>query len=319
MKKRIVIISAKGRDTFTISQQVRLEELGNMTYYAALKPVPLDTLTEWLHDADIAGVTPRSVTSIDGSWINSLPSLKGIAVFATGVDYIDTKLLAQRHILLSHLPDYSAISVSEHTLGMILTLSRRIHLSTDRISGRVPATTSVQGWELSGKTIGVVGLGRIGSRVAALSRAFGMRVLGYDIKDITLPEVEQVNMEELLSSSDIVSLHIPSKWQSTPIFGSDEVNMMKKGSYMINVSRASLVDDSAIVEAITNGHLKGYAVDDVFSLQDREEKLIQEGRILQTGHTAWYSQEVIERGYDAWVENICRLAEDLPLNLIKEE
>ncbi|QYR22460.1 hypothetical protein KZ483_05650 [Paenibacillus sp. sptzw28] len=309
MKKKAVLITAMGKETFTTEQTARLELAGEITYCKALDPIPADRLVLLLGDADVAGLTPRSVPSIDGTWVNRLPKLIGIAVFATGVDYIDMELLEERGITLSNLPEYSTISVAEHTIGLLLTLSRRIHLSQDRVRGRVPAGTSVKGWELRGKTIGLVGLGRIGGYVAELAKAFGMRVIGCDPKADKGDSVIKVSMAELLASSDVVSLHYPSSWGGSHSFGAHELQQMKPGSYLINVSRSALVDDAAVVVSIQEGHLKGYAVDDRFSLagEPLAGRHIAEGRILQTGHTAWYSSEVIDRGYDTWVDHVVDL------------
>jgi lactate dehydrogenase-like 2-hydroxyacid dehydrogenase len=264
-------------------------------------------------------LTPRSVQVIDGTWLERLPRLKGIAVFATGVDYIDMDYLHNKGIALSHLPEYSTESVAEHALGLLLTMSRRIHLSQDRVRGRVPAGTSVLGWELRGRTIGIVGLGRIGSRVAELARVFGMRVLGYDPKR-SIEGVPNVSMEELLASSDVVSLHFPAQWQGNAAFGEYELAKMKPGATLINVSRCALVDPEAVVKAIDQGALKGYAVDDIFPIGESNElarKQISEGRLLQTGHTAWYSQEVIQRGYDTWIDNLVGFVTGKPQNLAR--
>ncbi|MFC5650665.1 2-hydroxyacid dehydrogenase [Paenibacillus solisilvae] len=317
-RKKAVLITAQGRATFSPEQQARLEEAGTISYVEALHPLSHDQLITLLQDTDVAGLTPRSVPSIEREWLARLPRLKGIAVFATGVDYIDVQWLEDNRIQLSNLPEYSTVSVAEHTIGMLLTLSRRIHLSQDRVRGRVPAGTSVKGWELRGKTIGLIGLGRIGGYVAELAQAFGMRVLGYDPKADDAGDVVRVSIEELLASSDIVSLHYPAAWQGTFSFGESELKKMKSGAYLLNVSRSALVDDAAVIQVIAQGHLRGYALDDRFSLAEdaAAQRLIAEGRILQTGHTAWYSQEVIDRGYDTWVDHVIGLLTDNPQHVV---
>ncbi|WP_068606146.1 2-hydroxyacid dehydrogenase [Paenibacillus swuensis] len=313
--KRMVILTAQGRNTFTEEQALRLEAAGDVSFVTATYALPDTELVQMLGDAEIAGLTPRSVPVIGASWLDRAPRLQGIAVFATGVDYIDTELLRARGIALSHLPDYSTVSVAEHTMGMLLTMSRRIHLSQDRVRGRVPASTSVQGWELRVKTLGIVGLGRIGSYVAKLASAFEMRVLAYDPAPRTSEYAQLVTKEELLSSSDIVSLHYPSYWQAPPDFGAAELSRFKSGAWLLNASRWALVDSEAVIAAIEAGQLRGYALDEIFPLPDRAAKLIEEGRILQTGHTAWYSAEVIARGYETWVDNLVGLATGEPRNL----
>lgn len=317
-KKTIAVITAKGRETFTEEQAVRLEAAGEVIFSSALNALSVEEIVERLSHVDVAGLTPRSVQAIDESWIERLPRLKGIAVFATGVDYIDTDYLEYKGIALSHLPEYSTESVAEHAIGLLLTMSRRIHLSQDRVRGRVPSGTSVLGWELRGRTIGLIGLGRIGSRVAELARVFGMRVLGHDPKR-RIEGIPNVSIEELLASSDVVSLHFPAVWQGDAVFGMDEFKVMKSGATLINVSRCALVDPDAVVSAIETGNLRGYAVDDIFPIgqsDERAQKQIAEGRILQTGHTAWYSEEVIQRGYETWIDNLVGLATGKPQNVV---
>ncbi|WP_256758715.1 2-hydroxyacid dehydrogenase [Cohnella sp. WQ 127256] len=315
---RVAVITAQGRSTFTDQQAASLEAVSQAEFSSAMSPLSKEEIVARLKNADYAGLTPRSVQSIDRSWLDHLPNLKGIAVFATGVDYVDVHYLKEKGIVLSHLPDYSTESVAEHTLGLLLTMSRRIHLSQDRVRGRVSAGTSVLGWELQGRTIGILGLGRIGNRVAELARVFGMRVLGHD----PWQQVEgtlNVNLEELLASSDVVSLHFPAQWQGEAEFGKERFARMKPGATLINVSRCALVDPVAVVDAIDSGMLKGYAVDDIFPIGESDERArqqIAEGRILQTGHTAWYSQEVIQRGYDNWIGNLISLARGNPHNVI---
>lgn len=314
---KIVVITAQGRKTFSEEQASKLESHAEVSFGAALGRLSEDELVARLSEADYAGLTPRSVPVIQESWVGRLPRLKGIAVFATGVDFIDTEYLRKRGIKLSHLPVYSTESVAEHTIGLLLAMSRRIHLSQDRVRGRVPSETSVLGWELRGRTIGIIGLGRIGSRVAELAAAFGMRVLGYD----PFRQSERaalVSMDELLASSDIVSLHFPAQWHGSAAIGREELARMKPGATLLNVSRCALVDPLAIVEAIDAGALKGYAVDDIFPIGTADERALRqiaEGRILQTGHTAWYSEEVIERGYDTWIDNLIGLAKGNHRNL----
>jgi phosphoglycerate dehydrogenase-like enzyme len=318
-RSNIIVITAKGRNTFTEQQAARLESVAEVAFSAAVKPLSDQEVAKRLRNADFAGLTPRSVPVIDRGWLERLPQLKGIAVYATGVDYIDTQYLSDRGISLSHLPEYSTESVAEHALGLLLTMSRRIHLSQDRVRGRVPAGTSVLGWELCGRTIGIIGLGRIGSRVAELARVFGMRVLGHDPKR-QADGIPNVSMEELLASSDVVSLHFPALWQGDAVIGVNELAAMKPLATLINVSRCALVDPEAVVSAIDAGTLRGYAVDDIFPIGDSDERAkrqIAEGRIVQTGHTAWYSQEVIQRGYDTWIDNLVGFSTGEPQNLVR--
>ncbi|RKP50106.1 hypothetical protein D7Z26_20065 [Cohnella endophytica] len=307
---KVVVITAQGRSTFSEEQASSLEAHVDVSFGAAMGRLSEDEIVARLGDADYAGLTPRSVPVIKESWVGRLPRLKGIAVFATGADSVDTEYLRKRGIKLSRLPVYSTDSVAEHTIGLLLAMSRKIHLSQDRVRGRVPSEKSVLGWELRGRTIGIIGLGRIGSRVAELASAFGMRVLGYDPYRQS-ERAALVSLDELLFSSDVVSLHYPAQWRGVAAFGREELARMKPGATLLNVSRCALVDPLSVVDAIDAGTLKGYALDDIFPIGNADERALRqiaEGQILQTGHTAWYSEEVIERGYDCWIDNLIGMA-----------
>ncbi|MGH3094347.1 MAG: 2-hydroxyacid dehydrogenase [Gaiellaceae bacterium] len=206
---RASVITASGEATFTATQRARLEAAAETDFHRRTLPLAPAELEELAAGAAVLAVTPCSVPRLGPSIIERLPgSLRGIAVFATGVDFVDLEALERREIALANLPDYSAASVAEHTLGLLLTMSRRIHLSRDRVLGRVPAGTSVRGWELAGKTIGIVGVGRIGLRVARLAQALGMRVVAADPQS---PDegVITCDLDELLAEAHVVSLHVP--------------------------------------------------------------------------------------------------------------
>jgi phosphoglycerate dehydrogenase-like enzyme len=310
-RERIVIVTARGGESFSPDQVVRLARAGDVAFHRRTERIPPEQLIDLVGSAAVLAITPRSVPVLDADLIAELPSsLRGVAVFATGVDFVDLDALVERRVALSNLPDYSAISVAEHTIALLLTLARRVHLSRDRVLGRVPPMTSLRGWEVHGKTIAVVGNGRIGARVCALARALGMHVLAVDRRDAT------PTLAEALRLAEVVSLHVPTTFGGGPLIGVDEVELMHPGALLLNTSRARLVDEEAVVEALLCGRLGAYAVDDRLKNRERAARLIAEGRIVETGHTAWYSQEAIDRGTYEWVENIVALAEGRARNLV---
>lgn len=315
-RPRVTLVTAAGAATFTGAQRARLEETAESVFYERRLPLEAAELAVLAKGSSVLAVTPRSVPSLGRETIARLPmSLRGIAVFATGVDFVDVDALEGHGIALANLPDYSAASVAEHTLGLLLTLSRRLHLSRDRVLGRVPAATSVRGFELAGKTIGIVGLGRIGGRVGRLAEAFGMRVLAADPR-LNGKGLRSHGLQDLFAASDVVSLHLPRRYGQGPIVGSGELSVMKPGALLLNVSRAALVDETAVVGALADGRLAGYALDDRLSARQDAEGLIAEGRVIESGHTAWYSDEALARGLEEWVENIVSLVVGRPRNLV---
>lgn len=316
-RPRAALITAAGAATFTAAQRARLAETAESVFHARTLPLKTAELACLADGASVLAVTPRSVPVLGREAIARFPSsLRGIAVFATGIDFVDIDALEERGIMLANLPDYSTASVAEHTLGLLLTLSRRLHLSRDRVLGRVPAGTSVRGFELAGKTIGIVGLGRIGGRVARLAEALGMRVLAADPRLSGGGRPSTHGLQELLAACDVVSLHLPRRYGQGPLLRAGELRAMKPGALLLNVSRAALVDEAAVVAALASGRLAGYALDDRLTAREEAERLIAEGRIVESGHTAWYSEEALARGLEDWVENVVALVRGRPRNLV---
>lgn len=315
MKKRGIIISALGEKSFSDDQVEKINAALNVQFHAQLDEMDKKSFIHLCQEAEILGITRRPLKILDKDIITALPNLKGIAVYTTGYEWIDVQCLHERKITLSYLPDYAAITVAEHTLALMLSMSRRINLSFDKVRGIVSEEISLRGWELHEKSIGIVGFGRIGQEIARLSKAFGMTVTFYDNKvsqfDIN---INYQPLEELLSSSDVIVIAASKTRNASPIIGRHEIALMKKGAYLINPSRADLVDNAEILRAIQSEQLSGYAVDDKIDLFLNAE--IEPGRILQTGHTAWYSTEAIARGTQNWVENIISLAADQPQNVV---
>jgi lactate dehydrogenase-like 2-hydroxyacid dehydrogenase len=305
----IIIFSAKGRDSLSDSQQKAVEAIAKVQYIANLSPLSDDQLIQLCQTVNYIGLTRRTCIDFHARIIRSLPYLKGISVYTTGIEWIDLAELQACNINLKFLPDYSAITVAEHAIGLLLTLSRRIHLSDRKARTEITQDVSLRGWELSGKKIGILGLGRIGSRIAHLAKAFNMQVSYYDPKSVAHPEFKAVSFDQLIQQSDVVMLSASLNRENPVIITSEVLENMKKGVYIINPARPALIDNSAIIRSIKSGKVAGYAVDDnLFSLDDLRE--VESGRIIQTGHTAWYSNEAMERGTETWINNLVDLVEN---------
>jgi phosphoglycerate dehydrogenase-like enzyme len=305
----IIIFSAKGRDSLSDSQQKAVEAISKVQYIANLSPLSDDQLIQICQTANYIGLTRRTCLDFHGNIIRSLPQLKGISVYTTGIEWIDLVELQACNINLKFLPDYSAITVAEHAIGLLLTLSRRIHLSDRKARGEITSNVSLRGWELSGKKIGILGLGRIGSRIAHLAKAFNMQVSYYDPKYATHSEFSAVSFDQLIQQSDVVMLAASLNRENPVIITSEVLENMQQGVYIINPARPALVDNTAIIGAIKSGKVAGYAVDDhPFSLDDLQH--VEPGRIVQTGHTGWYSNEAMERGTAMWINNLIDLVQN---------
>ena len=281
----------------------------------------------------------------DESILKSMPKLKLIACRSTGYNNVDLAATKKHKIVVSNVPTYGEHTVAEYTLGLMLALSRKLLDAVEQARvGEINANL-VHGHDLFGKTLGVVGLGRIGKNVAILGKAFGMKVIAYDpfpdekiAKDIGL---EFLTLEELLKTADVVSLHAPLTDDSQHLISKPELALMKRGSTLINTSRGELVDTLALVNALQSGHLGGAAIDVIEDESlldvDEEEMLLRKGRtpkrtlenamaidvlgkmmhnVIITSHNAYNTLEALQRINNTTVENIEAYLSGKPQNVV---
>jgi phosphoglycerate dehydrogenase-like enzyme len=315
-RPNVVVASIEGRGSLPSVRLRELDAVAHVTYLVRTEAITPDEAVSLWRVADIVAVTPEVSPRISPDLVASLPRLRGIALHATGYDFVDVDALRDHGIVLSTLPEYSTRSVAEQTLGLMLSISSRLHLANDRSRGLVPPRTSLRGFELRGRTLGIVGCGRIGGTVAGLAQAIGMTTLAHDIDPKPVPGVTYVPRDELLARSDVLTLHCPLGYEAPPMFGEAELRALRRGAVLINSSRAELVDVAAVVEAVRDGHLRGYAVDDTVFSGAEVADLLAEGRILQTGHSAWWTDEVLDRGSWMWADAILAMIAGRPIDVV---
>lgn len=311
--KNAAVFSALGAGTFTIPQREFLRRNLSIRFIPCLKPLSREHFVRLARPFQVIGITRRTLKDFGPPIIDRLPFLESVAIYAAGFEWVDAAYLGERGIRLSYLPDYCTATVAEHAMGCLLALSRRIPLSYDRARKRVPPSVSLRGWELRGKTLGVVGFGRIGRRAAALARAFGMGVIWTDPRPNKAPG--RLGLTRLLGESDAVLLCASSRRGAGPLLGKKELGRLQRGAVIVNVSRASLVDHRALIPLLRRRSVAGYAVDDDLDILEKAAG-VEPGRILQTAHTAWYSDEAIKRGTQGWVENLVALGRGRGRNLV---
>ena len=300
----VVIFSARGRDSVPENLQSAIEAVADVHYVTNLSPLPDAQLISICKGADYIGLTRRTCRNVHADLIGQLPGLRGLSVYATGTEWLDLHALKRQGIALRHLVDYSAQTVAEHAIGMLLGLSRRLHLS-DRVAlGQIADSTSLRGWELQGKRIGIVGLGEIGMRIARLAEAFGMQVQYCDpAVDAPFPKAD---FNTLIEQSEVLMLAASVERSKPAIITAAQLRLMRQRVYIVNPSRPELVDSAAMLDAVGSGQVAGYAVDEkVYTSADLAG--VEAGRILQTCHSGWYSNEAMERGTAAWIENLIGL------------
>lgn len=235
---------------------------------------------------------------LKGSVIRSCEHLRFIDVAFTGVDHVDLAAAKEMGVCVSNAAGYSTQAVAELTIGQMITLLRNT-AQTEVRCREAGTKAGLVGRELGACTVGIVGTGAIGQRVAQLCRAFGCQVLGYAPRPKAEAEglLTYVSLEELLRRSDIVSLHCPLNDATRGLIGKDELTMMKPGACLINMARGPVVDSAALAQALNKGHLAGAACD-VFETEpplERAHPLLQAKNCRVTPHIAFASAESMEK------------------------
>ena len=232
----------------------------------------------------IAGTEPLSRAVLQHA-----PTLKVVSRCGIGTDNVDLSAASELGIEVLNTPDAPSVAVAELTLGLILATLRRI-AEADR-AVRAGEWRPLMGRLLTGRVVGVVGYGRIGRKVSALARAFGARVLAHDIQPIT-PDgaVELCALDELLSSSDIVTLHLPSAPANRYFFNDARLSLMKRGAILINTARGELVDEQALARVLTSTHIAAAALD-TFEQEPYSGPLRDFPQVTLTAHMGSYTEE----------------------------
>lgn len=272
--------------------------------------VSYDSLKRIIGTYDVLIV--RSRTKVTREIIELGKNLKVIGRVGVGLDTIDVKTAEGSGIKILNTPQMSTVAVAELVMGMMLCLARRIHLANDSIKMGLWEKKKLHGIELNGKTLGVVGFGRIGRAVAERSKAFGMNILVYDVVvdegALGRLSAERVNrVEDLLSRSDVVTVHVPLLPETYRMFGDSAFSSMKQGSFFINASRGEVVDTAALLRALKSGKLAGAALD-VFEHEPpetpEEKELISLPNVLVTPHIGAQTREAQSLGAVLIAENI---------------
>src|SRR3989338_8218441 len=280
-------------------------------------------------------------SAVTARLLGKLPRLRLIATRSTGFDHIDAATCRRRHIAIANVPSYGENTVAEHTFALILALSRNIHKAYVKTIKGDFSLEGLQGFDLKGKTLGVVGAGHIGLHVIKMARGFGMDVLAYDTrKNVFLSEVldfQYVQLEALLRRADIVSLHLPYFPQTHHLMTRQRFRLMKRGALLINTARGGLVDTDALVWALDEGIVGGAGLDvlegeelvkeerQLLSKDFSKEKLatalrnhilLHRENVVITPHIAFDSREALQRILETTASNITSFLDGAPVNLV---
>lgn len=270
-----------------------------------------------------------------------LPKLQFIATMSTGYDHIDLAECAKRGIVVSNVPSYGEATVAEHAFALLLAVSRRIIESVDRAKKGEFSPKGLTGFELRGKTLGVVGVGCIGTHVIKIAKGFGMNVLAYKrTPDLILERklgFKFVDLDVLYKQSDVISLHIPYTKETHHFMNADSFNGMKDGVVILNTARGGLIDNMALLQALNSGRVKAAGLDvleeepllleekELLTKQFEKEKimsllqdhmLISHPHVVITPHNAFNSTEALNKIIETTYENIAAFFSHYPINVV---
>ncbi|MFN8319138.1 MAG: D-2-hydroxyacid dehydrogenase [Saprospiraceae bacterium] len=288
------------------SGKLMLEQAG---YTVDMNKVPQEELVNKLNEYD--AICVRSATKVRKEQIDAAPNLKVIARGGVGLDNIDVEYAKSKGIAVVNTPAASSRSVAELAFAHIFALARFIHLANREMPEKGSSQFNelkkqfAAGIELEGKTIGIIGMGRIGQEAAKIAIGMGMDVVAYDpfVKSMNLQignkkhqmtvTIDGSSLEEVLASADFITLHVPGV--STPILGENEFSKMKKGAFVINAARGGVIDEDALLYALNSGHLAGAGLDVFVSEPNPRIDLLQHSKISLTPHTGASTAEAQEK------------------------
>lgn len=266
---------------------------------------------------------------IDEATINVLykNGVKVIAMRCAGYNNIDVKAAYEKlHIV--RVPAYSPYAVAEHTMALLLSLNRKIHKAYRRTRDFNFSIDGLTGFDMYGKTIGIIGTGRIGRIFIDISKGFGMNVIAYDLFPTKNSDINYVSLEELLSKSDIISLHCPLTEDTKYIINEKTISLMKDGVYLINTSRGGLIDTNALLAALKSGKIQGAGLDvyeeeadiffedfsDTIIDDDMVTLLIAQPNVILTSHQAFLTEEALANIAQVTLNNLDQYFNDEALD-----
>lgn len=296
-----------------------LKEMGEVTVYERTRR---EEIAGRAADADIV-LTNKVV--MDREMMALLPRLKYIGVLATGYNVVDIEAARERDIIVTNVPAYSTESVAQTVFAHLLTVTNRTeHYAQQNRLGRWAENRDFCYWdteltELAGKTMGIVGLGHIGRRVAEIALAFGMQVKAMTSKKAEeLPAgIQKAELQSLLASADVVSLHCPLTEGTRHLIHRETIRLMKPSAILINTGRGPLVDDEALAEALNEGRLRAYCADVVTEEPPKaDHPLLHAPNAFITPHIAWATVEARKRLLQTAIGNVEAFVNGHPVNVV---
>jgi len=286
---------------------------------------PADKIKERSLNADVL-ITNK--TPLTEETINDLPHLKYIGVLATGYNIVDTSAAKRRNIIVTNVPSYSTMSVAQLTFALLLELCHHVQKHSDSVmEGKWAESVDFSNWdfpliELSGKTLGIIGFGNIGKKVADIATVFGMNIIAASRHETDQSERKNfrwAEINEVLAQADIVSIHCPLLPETKGLINADSLKRMKRSAFLLNTSRGPVVVEPDLADALNNGIIACAAID-VLSIEPplKDNPLFNAKNCLITPHIAWATKEARGRLMDIAVNNLAAFINGKRVNVVNQ-
>lgn len=313
---KISILSPKS--DFTPAQQKVLSKTGEVKYLNPPLEHPLEEIKKFANGAEILAIDPDNFGGFETAkervtkLLETLPTVKYLALDTTSFGWVDLDYCKKRKITVTNVPGYSRESVAEHTITLLLCLAKKVLIS-DRRTQKGQYKLEM-GMELKGKTLGIIGLGNIGSRTAELAQGFGMKVIAFNRSSKKQKNVTMVPLDKLLKASDAIILHVTHEVKNKYLIEGKALKKIKDGVLIVNTVDREIVNEKAMADAISSGKVAGYA----YEAGDLEHTPLAklENAIGLKGF-GWYTKESIANLYQIWVNNIIAMAKGKPKNIVE--
>ncbi len=294
--------------------------------------------------ADVQAISTFIYSDLDNEVLEKFDDLKLICTRSVGFDHIDLDWCNEHDVTVCNVPDYGKNTVAEHVFGLILTISHHLYEAIDRTRKGDFTFKGLQGFDLAGKTLGVIGTGDIGQAVIRVARGFQMRVIAFDVvhHDEAAEKLgfEYVGMDDLLAGSDIITLHVPGNEKTHHMLSEDQFDKMKDGVVLINTARGDIVDVEALTAALSSGKVSAAGLDvlpeepvlreeaellrSVYQQKHNRENLLADHvmirlrNVVVTPHSAFNTRQAVQRILQTTCENLTGFAEQSPQNVVNE-
>ena len=300
----------------------RLFDLGEVVLHDR---TPADKIKERSLEADVL-ITNK--TPLTEETINELPQLKYVGVLATGYNIVDTSAAKRRNIIVTNVPSYSTMSVAQLTFALLLELCHHVQKHSDSVmEGKWAESVDFCNWdfpliELSGKTLGIIGFGNIGKKVADIATVFGMNIIAASRHETDQSERKNfrwAEINEVLAQADIVSIHCPLLPETKGLINADSLKRMKRSAFLLNTSRGPVVVEPDLADALNNGIIACAAID-VLSIEPplKDNPLFNAKNCLITPHIAWATKEARGRLMDIAVNNLAAFINGKRVNVVNQ-